>query len=79
MKILKKLLELTIRAAAVTIISIPSAKLMIAAAYEERGYWAIGGEWMAILMTIGALWALSGYIIKRRKARNDRQEKSEEP
>ncbi len=79
MKILKKLVELTIRAAVVTGISIPFAKQMIVAAYKEREYWAIGGEWLVILMAAGALWVLSGYIIKRRKAHNDRRKESEEP
>jgi hypothetical protein len=33
--------------------------LVIPAAFAERGYWGIGGEWLLVLITfVGSLWFL---------------------
>lgn len=34
------------------------------AAYRERGYNAVGGEWLAIGLIAAAVWALTGYIAR---------------
>lgn len=76
-KIIEKILELMIRAALVTAVTFPFAKALIKAAYAERGYSAVGGEWLSIIIIATALWKLSSYIISDQKSR-ERQEESEE-
>lgn len=35
--------------------------LAVPAAYAERGYWAIGGEWLLVLLSfVSALWLMGG-------------------
>lgn len=75
-KLLEKLLELIFRLAAVTIVTIPAASALIDAAYAERGYSAIGGEWLLIIVIAGSLWAVSGLIIKRLTTDPDQQKGS---
>ncbi len=78
-KLLEKLLELIFRAAAVTIVTVPAASALIDAAYRERGYSAIGGEWLLIIVIAGALWGLSGQVIKHFAADQDQQKGSGKP
>lgn len=79
MKIFKKLLSLIFRAAVVAAIIIPTASALIDAAYAERGYSAIGGEWLLIIVIAGAVWGLSGQAIKYLTADPDQQEGSGKP
>lgn len=65
MKVIEKVTELMLRAAAVGAITTPIAIAMIEAAYAERGYSAIGGEWLVIIVVAAALWKLSGYIARK--------------
>lgn len=76
-KLLEKLLELIFRAATVTMFIVPTASVLIDAAYAERGYSAIGGEWLMIIIIAGALWGLSGQVIKHLTVDSDQQEGSE--
>ena len=40
----------------------------IPAAYAERGYYAVGGEWILILAAFGfTYWAITKYTIPKRK------------
>ncbi len=78
-KLLEKLLELIFRTASVTMITIPTASALIDAAYAERGYSAIGGEWLMIIVIAGALWGLSGQVIKHLTNDPDQQKGSEKP
>lgn len=42
-----------------TVIAAGVGVLLIPAAYAERGYWAIGGEWLCVvLLWVAALWVL---------------------
>ena len=35
--------------------------LVIPAAFAERGYWGVGGEWLLVMVTfVGSLWFLWG-------------------
>ena len=78
-KVIHKLLELLFRAAAVTLIMIPIAEALIAAAYAERGYSAVGGEWLAIIAMAAALWYLSRNALEHITSDPSQQEESEEP
>lgn len=78
-KLLEKLLELIFRAAAVTIVTVPAASALIDAAYAERGYSAIGGEWLLIIIITGAVWRLSGQTIKYFMTNSDRQKGDGKP
>ena len=78
-KLLEKVLEWIFRAAVVTIITMPTASALIDAAYAERGYSAIGGEWLLIIVIAGSLWVLSGQVVKRLTTDPDQQKGSEKP
>lgn len=83
MKILKKLLEklliLIFKIAVVISVITPVADALIDAAYAERGYSAIGGEWLLIIIIAGAVWRLSGQTIKYFMTNSDRQKGDGKP
>lgn len=83
MKILKKLLEklliLIFKIAVVISVITPVADALIDAAYAERGYSAIGGEWLLIIIITGAAWRLSGQTIKYFMTNSDRQKGDGKP
>ncbi|MCX4349967.1 MAG: hypothetical protein OSJ76_09385 [Alphaproteobacteria bacterium] len=83
MKILKKLLEklliLIFKIAVVISVITPVADALIDAAYAERGYSAIGGEWLLIIIITGAVWRLSGQTIKYFMTNSDRQKGDGKP
>lgn len=83
MKILKKLLEklliLIFKIAVVISVITPVADALIDAAYAERGYSAIGGEWLLIIIITGAVWRLSGQTIKYFVTNSDRQKGDGKP
>jgi heme exporter protein D len=56
----------------IIIAAIPINLLMIYGAYLQRGYWAVGGEWLFILISIGVL---VGLVIERRKQRKRMEER----
>lgn len=80
-KIISKALELFIRAAIAISATVPFAKVLTDAAFRERGYSAIGGEWILISVIWAALWTLSGFIVSpepesKKKARKPHREDS---
>ncbi len=79
-KTISKMLELLIRAAITISVTVPFAKVLTDAAFRERGYSAVGGEWILISMIWAALWTLSGFIIspesEKKKARKPHREDS---
>ena len=57
-KILTAILDLAICAECAFITGGTAATHLIPAAYAERGYWAIGGEWLLILAVTALGWWL---------------------
>ena len=43
-----------------------TALLFVNAAYEERGYLAVGGEWIVIAGLTVTVWYLMGLLLKER-------------
>ncbi len=81
-KIISKVLELLVRAAIAISATVPFAKVLTDAAFRERGYSAIGGEWILISVIWAALWTLSDFMVspesesKKKKARKPHRENS---
>lgn len=40
------------------------ATLFVDAAYQQRGYYSVGGEWIVIIGLIFTVWKLTGYVAR---------------
>lgn len=40
------------------------AVLFTDAAYQQRGYYSVGGEWIVIIGLIFTVWKLTGYVAR---------------
>ena len=63
-KLLDKLITALLRLASSALTAALTAPILIEAAARERQYYAIGGEWLLIIVIAAGAWVLSGYIIK---------------
>ena len=41
-----------------------TATLFVDAAYQQRGYYSVGGEWIVIIGLIFTVWKLTGYVAR---------------
>ena len=41
-----------------------TAALFVDAVHAERGYYAVGGEWIVIIGLIFTVWKLTGYVAR---------------
>lgn len=77
MEILNKILDCLIRLGATFLAVTPIAVRLCALAYAERGYRAVGGEWILILLVALSVWWLTGFGIKALDRAIERREKRE--
>ena len=41
-----------------------TATLFVDAAYQQRGYYSVGGEWIVIIGLTVVAWKLTGYVAR---------------
>ncbi len=63
-KILDSLITILLRLTSAALVTALTAPALIEAAARERQYFAIGGEWLLIIVIAIGGWIASGYIIK---------------
>lgn len=63
-KIIFYILAQAIRFIITTLIGAITALLFVGAVYDERGYYAIGGEWIVIIGVTVAVWCLMGLLLR---------------
>ncbi len=53
-----------IRLIATAFTGVVTAALFTDAAYQQRGYYSVGGEWIVIIGLIFTVWKLTGYVAR---------------
>ena len=53
-----------IRLLATSFAGVIAATLFVDAAYQQRGYYSVGGEWIVIIGITVAIWKLTGYVAR---------------
>ena len=53
-----------IRLMATAFAGVITATLFVDAAYQQRGYYSVGGEWIVIVGLIFTVWKLTGYVAR---------------
>lgn len=62
-KAVQALAELIFELSVTMFVTIPAKDTLVEAAYNERGYNAIGGEWLAIILIAGAVFYLTRHCV----------------
>lgn len=58
------MLTFAVRAVAALLFTAPFAVGVCLVAANERGYAAIGGEWVAVAVILAAIWKMTGFAAK---------------
>lgn len=53
-----------IRLMATAFAGVITATLFVDAAYQQRGYYSVGGEWIVIIALTVVAWKLTGYVAR---------------
>ena len=53
-----------IRLMATAFAGVIAATLFVDAAYQQRGYYSVGGEWIVIIGLTVVAWKLTGYVAR---------------
>ena len=58
------IITMLIRLIATAFAGVITATLFVDAAYQQRGYYSVGGEWIVIIALTVVAWKLTGYVAR---------------